>query len=67
MAATTSTHQIAEAYRTQVFASGNVAELAAIDGMSDEFVAAIAQGDFAAATAALEAEAEHAWHLEANR
>jgi len=43
----------AEEYRAKVRASGDRAELAAIDGMPDEFVAAIADGDFARATAAI--------------
>lgn len=49
----TTTQQTADAYRRQVRESGNSAELAAIDGMSDEFVAAIAVGDFERATAAV--------------
>lgn len=46
--------EIAQQYRADVLARGDRAELAAIDGMPDEFVAAIASGDPAAATAAIE-------------
>lgn len=44
---------LADAYRNMVRVSGNKAEWAAIDGMPDEFVAAIAQENFDAATAAI--------------
>lgn len=49
--------QIAQEYRQQVVASGDKAEMAAIADMPDAFVAAIAVGDYAAATKALEGEA----------
>lgn len=41
--------EIATAYRAEVLAKGDRAELAAIDGMPDEFVAALVQGDRARA------------------
>lgn len=47
-------HTIAQEYRQQVAASGDKAEMAAIDGMPDAFVAAIAVGDYEAASKALE-------------